>query len=355
MRPPKHPVGQVPDPPPITTRPLALALAAGTTVAGLWLVYHILTAILIFFLALVTTIALSGAVRWLRRRGLSRGIAVSISLLTFVAFLAAIFILVIPPIGEQASTLLPALPRLVARAVDRITTYLGDYPELQQSMRAQAGGSAQFPSLLEVVKRVGGVSLSLLGAVALLILFLSAVIYMTADPLPLMRGYVTALPRRHRAAGVRAYRSASRAIGGWIKASIVVGPIEAVASGVFLTLMGVPGALIWAALAFFAEFVPRIGGYVMAIPPVIVALSVDVSTSLWTALFYLVMTEFLGTFIAPIIRGATMRIHPAVLLFATFSSVLAFGLLGALVGTPAAAFAAAYYREFYLKRPELVR
>jgi putative permease len=340
MRPPKHSVGEAPDPPPTTARPLALALAAGATVAGLWLVYHILTAILIFFLALVTTIALSGAVRWMRRRGVSRGIAVAISLLAFVAFLAAIFILVIPPIGEQASTLLPTLPRLVSRAVDRITTYLGDYPELQQSMRAQASGSAQFPSLLEVAKRVGGVSLSLLGAVALLIMFLSAVIYMTSDPMPLMRGYVTGLPRRHRRAGVRAYRSASRAIAGWIKASIVVGPIEAVASGAFLTLMGVPGALIWAALAFFAEFVPRIGGYVMAIPPVIVALSVGVSTSLWTALFYLVMTEFLGTFIAPIIRGATMRIHPAVLLFTTFASVLAFGLLGALVGTPGGALAA---------------
>jgi predicted PurR-regulated permease PerM len=223
MRPPRHPIGQASDPPPITTRPFALALAAGATVAGLWLVYHILTAILIFFLALVTTIALSGAVRWLRKRGVKRGIAVALSLLGFVAFLAAIFILVIPPIGEQVSTLLPALPRLVSRAVQRIASFLGNYPELQQSLRAQAAGSAQLPSLLEVVKRIGGVSLSLLGAAALLIIFLSAVIYMTADPMPLMRGYAAALPRRHRAAGVRAYRSASRAIGGWIKASIVIG------------------------------------------------------------------------------------------------------------------------------------
>jgi putative permease len=347
---PSRSTRQKPDPSPPAMRPFVLALTLGSTVAGLWLVYHIRTALLIFFLALVTTIALSGAVRWLQRRGVRRGIAVAMALLVFIAFLAAIFVLIIPPIAEQAATLLPNLPKLVARAVDRTASHLGDYPDLQQSIRDQAKGSAQLPSLLEVAKRVGGISLSLLGAAALLIIFLSAVIYMTADPMPLMRGYVAALPRRHRAAGVRAYRGASRAIGGWIKASVVIGPIEAVASGVFLTAMGVPGALVWAALAFFAEFVPRIGGYVMAVPPVIVALSVDVSTALWTALFYLVMTEMLGTFVAPIIRGATMRIHPAVLLFATFASVLAFGLLGALAGTPAAAFGASYYREFYLRR-----
>ncbi|MDB5691183.1 MAG: hypothetical protein JWO81_246, partial [Alphaproteobacteria bacterium] len=232
------------------------------------------------------------------------------------------------------------------------TSHLGDYPQLQQSIQDQAKGSGQLPSLFEVARRIGGVSLSLIGAFALLIIFLSAVIYLTADPLPLMRGYVTALPRHHRAAGIRAYRGASRAVAGWIKASIIIGPIEAVASGLFLTLMGVPGALVWAALAFFAEFVPRIGGYVMAIPPVLVALSVDVPTALWTAFFYFAMTELLGTLIAPIIRGTTMRIHPAVLLFATLASALAFGFLGALVGAPAAAFAVAYYREFYVKRPE---
>jgi predicted PurR-regulated permease PerM len=34
---------------------------------------------------------------------------------------------------------------------------------------------------------------------------------------------------------------------------------------------------------------------------------------------------------------------------------LAFGLLGAIVATPAAAFASAYYSEFYLKRPLALR
>ena len=59
----------------------------------------------------------------------------------------------------------------------------------------------------------------------------------------------------------------------------------------------------------------------------------------------------LGSVVAPKIRGATMQLHPVLLIFFTLAFALAFGLMGAIVATPAAAFASAYYSEFYLKRP----
>ena len=115
--------------------------------------------------------------------------------------------------------------------------------------------------------------------------------------------------------------------------------------------MEVPGALVWAALAFFSDFIPRIGGYVMAIPPVVLSLTLGPMTAVWVAVFYLVSTEILGSVVAPKIRGATMAIHPVAIIFFTLAFALAFGLIGALVATPAAAFASAFYSEFYMKRP----
>jgi predicted PurR-regulated permease PerM len=329
----------------IRAGPAAYAFAAAATVLCLWFLAHALTAFLLLFLALSTSIALSGAVRWLRKRGVPRRLAVAVTLTTFLACFVALFVLIIPPLIQQATSILPAIPRFLATAANRLTEELGQIPGLQGIPSPNAAGG-QLPSMFDLLGRIGGASLSVLGFATLLILYLSAVLYITADPFPLMRGYVAALPLRHRAAGIRAYRSASRAVSGWVRANAIVGPIEAVASGIFLSVMHVPGALLWAALAFFAEFVPRIGGYVMAVPPVIVAFAVDVRTAIWTALFYLVMTEALGTFLAPLVRGATMRIHPVVILFATLSCALAFGLLGALIGTPAAAFLTAYYSEF---------
>ena len=150
---------------------------------------------------------------------------------------------------------------------------------------------------------------------------------------------------------MRAYRRASRAVVGWTKASLVIGAIQSVAAFIFLSLMDVPGALVWAALAFFADFIPRIGGYVMAFPPVVLALTLGPMTAVWVALFYLVSNEILGSVVAPKIRGATMQLHPVLLIFFTLAFALAFGLLGAIVATPAAAFFSAFYSEFYMKRP----
>jgi predicted PurR-regulated permease PerM len=316
-------------------------------VVVLWFLSRTILAFLLLFLALVTAIPLAAAVRWLRRHGLPRRLALLITLSAFLASFAAVFILIVPPLVEQASELVPRIPKLLADAMNRATAALGNIPELQGALQGRSLSAGQLPSMMDILGRLGGASLSLLGFATLLILYLSAVIYIAVDPFPLMRGYVAALPLRHRAAGIRAYRRAWTAVRGWIRANAIVGPIEAVASGIFLTVMHVPGAIVWATLAFFAEFVPRIGGYVMAVPPVIVALAVDARTAMWTALFYLVMTEALGTFLAPVVRGSQMRIHPVVILFATLASALAFGLIGALIGMPAAAFVTAYYREFY--------
>jgi putative permease len=318
-------------------------------VIGLWFLSKAMLAFFILFMALVSAIPLTAAARWLRRRGLPRRLAVGITLLAFVAVFVAVFVLVIPPLVQQAAELLPKVPRFLAAAMDRLAADLGDVPQLQSALHDKGLASGQLPSVIDILGRLGGASLSLLGFAALLILYLSAVLYITADPFPLMRGYVQALPLRYRAAGIRAYRGASTAVHGWIRANVIVGPIEAVASGIFLSAMHIPGAIVWASLAFFAEFVPRIGGYVMAVPPVIVALSIDVRAALWTAFFYLVMTEALGTFVAPAVRGRTMRLHPVIILFATLAGALAFGLIGALAGMPAAAFISAYYREFYLR------
>ena len=329
--------------------PAAYALAGMAAVVALWFLQKTALAFLLIFLAMVTAIPLEAAVRWLRRHGVPRRLALFITLVAFVACFVAVFILIVPPLVQQASELLPKVPQFLSDAEQRVAAQLTDFPDLQTALKGKSLTSAQLPSMLDVIGRLGGASLSLLGFATLLVLYLSAVLYITINPFPLLRGYVEALPVRYRKPGIRAYRSASTAVRGWIRANAIVGPIEALASGIFLTFMHVPGAIVWASLAFFAEFVPRIGGYIMAVPPVIVALATDVRTAVWTALFYLVMTEALGTFLAPAVRGQTMRIHPVVILFATLASALAFGLIGALVGTPAAAFVTAYYREFYIR------
>ena len=332
---------------------IGLVLAGGAAVVALWFLHQIVIAILLLFFAIVIAIALSAPVGWFVRRGMTRHGAKIVTLVLFFASIIVLGAIVIPRLIGQIVALVNSLPGFITRIQHQLADLLADYPDLQPYLRVDsaAGGGDIVPTAVNIFTGVGAFSLSLIGGIALAIIFFSSVAYIVMEPRPILRAYLGSLPYGSRRAGMRAYRRATRAVIGWTKASLVIGAIQAVATFIFLTLMDIPGALVWAALAFFSDFIPRIGGYVMAFPPVILSLTLGPLTAFWVALFYLVSNEILGSIVAPKIRGATMQLHPVLLIFFTLAFALAFGLLGAIVATPAAAFASAYSSEFYMKRP----
>lgn len=330
---------------------VGFVLAAAAAVVALWFLQRIVIALLLLFFALVVAIALSAALEWFVRRGVPRRLAGPITLLHFFGAIGLLGWLVIPQLAGQIVLLANQLPDFIARLDRQVAYLLERYPDLQMFFAPGGSGTrALAPDAGEVFRGLGGVSLSLLGGIALAIIFFSTVAYVLLDPGPILKAYLGSLPTAYRRPGLRAYRRACRAVIGWTKASFVIGAIQSIAVFLFLTLMDVPGALVWAALAFFADFIPRIGGYVMALPPVVLSLTMGPMTAIWVGLFYLVSTEILGSVVAPKIRGATMQLHPVLLIFFTLAFALAFGLLGAIVATPAAAFFSAFYSEFYMKR-----
>ena len=135
---------------------------------------------------------------------------------------------------------------------------------------------------------------------------------------------------------------------GWVRANLIGGTIAAILVTIFLTIMHVPGAWIWGSLALFAELIPKIGFFIMSIPPILVALSVSPVTALWVLVFYLALDEVLGDFVMPRLRSNAMKIHPVSGIFLLLAMGSAFGLVGALLSTPLSAIIKAYYEEFYL-------
>jgi putative permease len=332
-----------------------LLWGAAGLVLLLWLLRQMVNALLVFFLALVFAIALSRPIGWLERRGWKRGLATAAVMLVVALVVVGLAWLVGPRVAEQLTDLMNDLPDYIQSISDRLSSLLANYPDLQKVVQTRSADlSSSLPSAMSVVSQAWHFSLLALEFVAMLIILTSLIVYLAANPRPLLAGYVRALPPRLREPGVRAWQRASGMVAGWVKANFIVGLIEAVAAGVFLSFLQVPGALVWAAFTFFAEFVPRIGGYLMATPPVIVALSVGPGTALWVAVAYTIMNEIMGNLVVPRVRGSTMHLHPALLIFVALAMALAFGLIGALVATPLTGFLEAYFHEFFLaRRPEL--
>jgi len=272
-----------------------------------------------------------------------------------LAVVAAVFgllgWLIVPRLAEQLAALAAALPGYASTLADRAASLLEDYPTVAGRLRPNADDMGQLlPTLSGLFARVGRYTLSAIGGLVIGIVLLSAVAYLLLDPRPLLRGLLQLFPLGRRDAATRAFVRASLAVGGWLRANLIEGAIEAVAAAIFLSLLGVPGSLVWATLALFAELVPKFGAYLMAIPPILVALASDPLDALWVILFYIVLNMTIANVVDPPLRSAQMRLHPVILLFATLAFAAAFGLPGALIATPLMSFIGAFYTEFFLAR-----
>jgi putative permease len=327
-------------------------LAAGLVIA-LWFAYEVIQVIMLFFFAIVITIVLNAPTAWLEKRKIRRTIAALIVFFLFLIFLVALGWLIIPKIVYQLQLLVADLPQLLRNLNNRIISWLGDSAALSNPVQPGNGGLAeQMPSAQVILTGISRYSLSFLGSILLFIFFLCLVAYMLINPRPLLELYLSFFSDAKRQKAAVAFANASVMTIGWMWSNVVAGAIRAVIVFFFLFFMNIPGVWIWAGVTFFAELIPRIGFYIMAVPPILIALSIDPVTAMWVAIFYLALDEIMGDFVIPHIRASTMKIHPVSLLVMLLAMVTVFGLMGALIATPLTAFIKAYYEAFLEKNLE---
>ena len=118
-------------------------------------------------------------------------------------------------------------------------------------------------------------------------------------------------------------------------------------------LVGVQPALVFGVLAFFGEFIPNTGAFLVALPILFVALSMG-ATKFWLALgVILFVYQVELNLLVPFVLGREMRLNPVTILFFIVATGSLLGLPGAILAVPAAAFVQIVIDEFYLRSRKL--
>jgi predicted PurR-regulated permease PerM len=97
-------------------------------------------------------------------------------------------------------------------------------------------------------------------------------------------------------------------------------------------------ALLFAAIAFFTEFIPIVGAYLAMIPAVVITLAaVGPLGAGVTALLFTSVQLFEGSVLVPRIQGRALSLPPAVVLVALVVGAALGGFLGVLIALPVTA------------------
>ena len=305
-------------------KPLLILTAAAILLTTMHFAASFLVPILlaVFFATLLTPIY-----SWLKRRRVPGGLAL---LLTMV-FLIVVALFLVLLVGKSYTSLAASL-----------SGYSDQFSQRQAELAAQSESlspSTDFTPLLSAVDPATLVSALtfIVGAVAgilknsFLILFVT-VFVLAESSLFIMRmrqayGADHFLPQN--------ITTLARTMISYFGLRAIVNLVTASATGLMLWLFGIENAGLWAVLTFFLSFVPYIGAFFAAIPPLLLAYAQGgLGMAIIVGLLIVVINSITENLIAPMVMSKGLSISPTVAFLSFIFWMFILGGAGAFIAMP---------------------
>ena len=320
---------------------LVVALAAFVVRASL--------AITVTLAASLIAVALHHGVDFLRRHRSTRGSAVGMTVTVFLAALAAVLLLVVPPAIVQVSALIKEAPSIASK-VQQTHMFKAMDAQFNVLERLNAPSSDSLSQSAEPALRVLS-GLVRLSAEVVSTIFLVIFMVIFGDRLiqaALREVLPTERPLYERL-GAEIYRS----VGGYVAGLGLIGVVNATCTTAFLAAMGVSFFLPLGIVSGLSSLVPYAGPMVSGLVITLIALA---TRGPWVALavlaYGLCYGQLEGQVFGPLVFRRTVHVNPLV----TFLSVLFLadigGVIGAIIAVPAAAAGQIILREALAARRE---
>ncbi len=320
---------------------LGTLLFLGATLWVLSQVGNLLPAV-VFTLGIL--FVLNPVVTRLHRRGVPRVLGSCLSYLVLGGVLTLLGWLVMPSITDQAADFGGRFPEIYNRVSDQaqewtddlgLTIDVPDYDGLRERIDEAAEGGDFFSNNLS---RIGDVTLTILETLLLIIFAPVLAFYLLMDLPTLREKAVAMVPNRLRGEVSYVSRELGGAVGGFIRGQVVVALIVGVMTSIGFRLIGLPFWLLIGMIAGFLNIIPFVGPWVGGTLGVLVGLTeTDVRTAVLAAVVAIVVQQIDNHFITPNVLRATVRLHPATIIFVLLIGGTLAGIWGVLLAVPVTA------------------
>nr|WP_216077478.1 AI-2E family transporter [Isoptericola sediminis] len=303
-----------------------LALACGVVVlAGLHAAAEVIAPL---FLAAVIVIICHPVRFPLLARGWPRWLATTAVIVVAYLILAALLAMLVWSGFRFAALVRDFLPQL-RDAVSEVETWLAT-AGLDTQIADAVTSWLQPTNILSLAGDVSGTALSIGTA---FFFVLAYAVFMAADA----GRYATA--SRHfgvsRAGAIERATRFSSGVRRYYVVNATFGAVVAVVDGIALSLLGVPGAAIWAILAFVTNFVPNIGFILGLVPPMVMAFVVGGwQLALAVVAIYCVVNVVLQVFVQPKFVSDAVSLSLTLSFVSVVFWTFVIGPLGAILSIP---------------------
>lgn len=327
-----------------------LILRLALIVVGVYFLYLVRDVVLVVFLSVLTSSALSPVITMLTKKRIPRTGAVIITyigLLTlfvaFIGFFIPVFVSEIRDFAENWTVYSDHLSVFLSGAEQYTKTFGLTFNKA--SLLQNAGGSVAggFSGIFSTTIGVFSTLVSFLG-----FFFLS--LYFSIEENGIEKFFLAIAPERYHEWSLSLARRIRERVSRWLAAQLFLMFILFVIYYIGLSLLGIPYALAIALFGGLMELIPYIGPVVSAIPALILAFLASPSLGFITLVFYVITHQLEGHVLAPQVMKHSAGLNPVVLIIAVLIGFKLGGSVGVLLAGPTAMVLGVFVEDFLEKK-----
>jgi predicted PurR-regulated permease PerM len=189
------------------------------------------------------------------------------------------------------------------------------------------------PTVFELFRQIAGTVLPPLATAGIVLLFVIFILIQRED---LRDRFIRLLGSSDLQRATTTLDDAATRLSKYFLRQLLINSGFGVLIAVALWAIGIPSPLVWGVLAMLMRFVPFVGSYIGAIPPLLLATVVDPgwSTFLIVLALYVVGEMTMGQVVEPLVFGHGTGVSPIAVLVSTVFWTWLWGPLGLLLAMP---------------------
>jgi len=315
-----------------------------------------LSTVLIYIaFALFAALGLDPAVRFLERRGLSRGLSVLSVILGLVIVLALVLLMIIPVVVEQITMFVKSVP-------DLITDFM--HSDVYGFLEKQFG--EQFEQLVSDAQNfltdgktwqvIGGGALQVGSSIATgisgFIVVLVLTLYFVAGLPTIKTAMLRFAPARDRKRARQITDQITDSVGGYVQGMVILAFANAIVTLILYLSLQLPFPPLMATVAFLITLIPLVGSVLFWAIGSVIALFADPLHALLFAVIYLVYMQVEAYFLTPRVMNKAVSVPGALVVIGALAGGTLLGLLGALVAVPVTASILIIINQVWLPRQD---
>jgi len=325
------------------------------------LLYILRDLVLVLLTAVVIASSIEPATKWLGKYKIPRVPAVLFIYLFVVGIFASLLYFFIPPVLNEASSLMSSVPQYV----ESIELYNPVDTFGITGVDGFVGGISESISLSDVITNLQSVAANLSGStfqtISLIfgglfsfILIVIISFYFSVQENGIESFLQIISPVKHEKYVVGLWKRSQAKIGKWMQGQLLLGALIGILVYLGLTVLGVKYAIILALLAAIAELIPVFGPILAAVPAVALGFIDSVTLGLMVAGFYVIIQQFENHLIYPLVVRKVVGVPPLLVILSLIIGAKLAGFLGIILSVPIAAAIVEFTDDIQKEKKKLV-